>query len=191
VPTASFRITGFVQCVVQDPVVPQLLFMGADDGLYFSLNKGQSWARVPGKTSPHVPIMDLKIHATDHSLAIATFGRSLWVLDNLLPLRELAREPGKLNKSFVLFDAPDGVQAQMRSVDGIRFAADGEFKGDNRFPGIRIPVYLKPADPPAAKPAVADDVKDDKGKKGNKKKPAEPLAASVDTTSRKAPAVNI
>src|SRR5690606_10548214 len=83
------------------------------------------------------------------------------------------------------------VQAQMRSVDGIRFAADGEFKGDNRFPGIRIPVYLKPADPPAAKPAVADDVKDDKGKKGNKKKPAEPFAASVDTTSRKAPAVNI
>lgn len=138
------RITSFVQSVAQDPVESRLLFLGADDGLYISTDKGGTWSHVPGKVFPHVPVMDMKVHPADHSLAIATFGRALWVLDNLLPLRRLTRDAGALDKSFLLFPAPDGVQAQYRSVDGIRFAADSEFKGDNRSPGIRWPVYVKP-----------------------------------------------
>lgn len=142
----SSGISSFVQCIVQDPAVPNLLFLGADDGLYVSIDGGLAWARFPGSVFPHVSVMDLKIHPTDHSLAVATFGRSLWVLDNLLSLRALARDPGSGRKSFALYPAPAGVQAEMRSVDGIRFAADGEFKGENRYPGIRFPVYIKPAE---------------------------------------------
>jgi len=37
------QIKSFVQCIVQDPVEPNLLFIGADSGLYVSFNKGQSW----------------------------------------------------------------------------------------------------------------------------------------------------
>jgi hypothetical protein len=140
------QITSFVQCIVQDPVVPQLLFLGADDGLYLSTDKGTTWSRFPAKVFPRVSTMDLKIHPTDHSLAIGTFGRAMWVMDNLLPLRELARNRSVLEKSFVLFPTIQATQSPYRSVDGIRFTADAEFKGENRGGGARFLVYVKPAE---------------------------------------------
>jgi len=162
------RINSFVLSITQDPVEPDLLFLGADDGLYISTDKGKTWEQVPGKAFPHVPVMDMKVHPTDHSLAIATFGRAMWVLDNLLPLRRLAREGGLPDKPFVLFPAPDGIQAQYRSVDGIRFGADSEFRGDNRGPGIRWPVYVTPRSPEEAG-AKGDK---DKGEAKGEAKPA-------------------
>lgn len=138
------QVTSFVHCVAQDPVVPELLFLGADDGMYVSTDKGKSWARFPSKIFPRVPTLDMKIHPTDHSLAIATFGRALWVMDNILPLREIARNRSILDKPFQMFPTQDATQAQYRSVDGIRFTADAEFKGANRMGGAGIIAYVKP-----------------------------------------------
>lgn len=140
------QVTSFVHCVVQDPVMPDLLFLGADDGLYISSNKGQDWVLYPSKKFPRVPVTDLKINTQDHSLAIATFGRSLWVLDQLLFIRELAKNASAGDNTFKLYPAPPATQAQYRSVDGIRFTADAEFKGDNRAGGARFMVYVKPTD---------------------------------------------
>ena len=139
------QVTSFVQCIVQDPVVPGLLFLGADDGLYLSTDKGKNWTRFPAKVFPRVSTMDLKIHTTDQSLAIATFGRALWVMDDLLTLRQLATNRAVLDKSFTIFPVSEATQAEYRSVDGIRFTADAEFKGDNRRGGVVLPVYVKPA----------------------------------------------
>ncbi len=139
------QVTSFVQCIVQDPVVPGLLFLGADDGLYLSTDKGNNWSRFPAKVFPRVSTMDLKIHTTDQSLAIATFGRALWVVDDLLTLRQLATNRVVLDKSFTIFPVSEATQAEYRSVDGIRFTADAEFKGDNRRGGVVLPVYVKPA----------------------------------------------
>lgn len=178
-------ITSFVQCIVQDPVVPELLFLGADDGLYVSTDKGKTWARFPAKVFPRVSTMDLKIHPADHSLAIATFGRALYVLDNLLPLREIARNRSVLDKAFTFFPVTEATQASMRSVDGIRFTADAEFKGDNRMGGARIPVYVKPAgkkERPKAEPE-AEKVKPKK--KQDKAEEAKPVAMPADTTKKK------
>ncbi len=138
------QIHSFVQCIVQDPVVPELLFLGADDGLYVSLDRGKNWTRFPSTVFPHVSTMDMKIHPHEHSLVIGTFGRSLWVMDNLWPLRQLATDRSISEKVFTLFRATEAIQAQYRSVDGIRFTADAEYRGDNRGGGARIPVYVKP-----------------------------------------------
>jgi len=138
------QVTSFVQCIVQDPVVPGLLFLGADDGLYVSTDAGKNWTRFPAKVFPRVSTMDLKISTTDQSLAIATFGRALWVMDDLLTLRQLATNRTVLDKTFSFFPVPEATQAQYRSVDGIRFTADAEFKGDNRRGGAVLPVYVKP-----------------------------------------------
>ena len=140
------QVTSFVQSVVQDPVEPNLLFLGADDGLYVSFDKGTTWQRFPSKVFPRVSTMDLKIHPTDHSLAIGTFGRALWVLDNLLPLREIAKNRSVLDQSFNIYPIPEVTQASMRSVDGIRFAGAAEFKGENRGSQARMLVYVKPAE---------------------------------------------
>lgn len=144
--TNENQITSFVQAIVQDPVVPHLLFLGADDGLYVSIDKGANWNRFSAKVFPRVSTMDLKIHPQDHSLAIATFGRSLWILDNLLPLREIASDQSVLKKMFTFFDMPSARQTTYRSVDGVRFTADAEFKGENRIGGARYKIYIKPKD---------------------------------------------
>lgn len=181
------QITSFVQCVVQDPVVPGLLFLGADDGLYVSINKGAQWTRFPSKVFPKVSTMDLKIHPTDHSLAIATFGRALWVMDNLLPLRELARNPALLDKAFTLLPSTEAIQSQYRSVDGIRFTADAEFRGNNRSGGARILVYVKPKPKNVAlKPETPGTAKGKSGKMPEKSiEPDLPVVAVADTTKRK------
>lgn len=138
-------ITSFVHAVVQDPVVKDLLFIGAEDGLYFTLDHGKKWNKFPAKVFPYVPTTDLKIHPKDHSLAIGTFGRALWVMDNLMPLRAMAQTADVLQKPFKIYPSPAVNQASFRSVDGIRFTADAEYKGDNRGGGANFKVYVKPA----------------------------------------------
>jgi photosystem II stability/assembly factor-like uncharacterized protein len=179
------QITSFVHCIVQDPVVPDLLALGADDGLYVSLNKGQLWERFPAAGFPRVPVTDMKIHPVDHSLAIATFGRALFVLDRFSVLREIARQKGIPDQPFVMFPPTEATQAQYRSVDGIRFTADAEFKGDNRSGGAQIVMYVRPA---LTKKKEGTDVKPDAKqpvKKGGKE-PATDATAPVAQDTAKA-----
>jgi photosystem II stability/assembly factor-like uncharacterized protein len=138
-------IGSFVCSVVQDPVEPNLVFLGADDGLYVSFNGGTTWQKWYHKGLPSVQIMDMKIHPVEHDLILGTFGRAFQVLDDIRPLREIARTKGEvLNRDFAVFLAPDATLSQYRSVDGVRFTADAEFKGDNRSRGARFTVWKKP-----------------------------------------------
>ncbi len=179
------EVTSFVQCITQDPVVPNLLFLGADDGLYVSTDGGDHWSRFPAKVYPRVSTMDLKIHPTDHSLAVATFGRAMYVMDNLMALREIARNRSVTDKLFSLFPVPEATQASMRSVDGIRFTADAEFKGENRPGGMRIPVYVKPAEKKDKIPQAATEEKTTGKKKSEKVEEGKPQPAPADTTKKK------
>jgi photosystem II stability/assembly factor-like uncharacterized protein len=70
-----------------DPVRQGLLFVGTETGVFFSLDDGASWARMPGGM-PVVPVYDLKIKGSD--LVAGTHGRSFWILDDISPLRALA-----------------------------------------------------------------------------------------------------
>jgi photosystem II stability/assembly factor-like uncharacterized protein len=171
------QVTSFVQCITQDPVVPDLLFLGADDGLYVSTDKGMTWSRFPDKVYPRVSTMDMKIHPSDNSLCIASFGRALWVLDNLLPLRKIAQDRKVLEKSYTLFPAKDAVEASMRSVDGIRFSASAEFRGANRQNGAVFPVYVKPVEKKEPPKNIAPSTHDKPDKKeqmmADQPKPAE------------------
>jgi photosystem II stability/assembly factor-like uncharacterized protein len=191
------QITAFVQCIVQDPVVPELLFLGADDGLYMSLDMGASWSRFPAKVFPRVSTMDMKIHPTDNSLAIATFGRALWVLDNLSPLREMAKNRKLFDKSYTIFSPKNAIETSMRSVDGIRYSASAEFRGDNRRNGAIIPVYVKPVEkkepPKAVPPSDHEKLKDkeakakaeDKAKEEVEVEKSKPVSLPADSIKKK------
>ncbi|MEO6130470.1 MAG: hypothetical protein ABIQ02_01390, partial [Saprospiraceae bacterium] len=179
------EITSYVQCIVQDPVESGLLFLGADDGLYVSTDHGDHWTHFSAKVFPKASTSDLKIHPTDHSLAISTFGRSLWVMDNILPFREITHNNSILKKTFVFYPASPTVEASYRSVNGTRFTADGEFIGANRGGRADLLLYVKPAEKKdTSKIAV-------KEKSTAKKKPVildEPLntdTITVDSTKKK------
>lgn len=162
------KVSGFTLSVVQDPIEPKLLFLGTDQGLFLSIDKGNTWSKWTNGY-PSVPTQDMKIHPRDHDLIIATFGRAFWILDDIRPLREIARTGGKvLEQAFKVFPVPDAYQAAFKSYEGIRFSADGMFAGENKAPGAWITMwapYVKPAAPAAnAKPGAKEEKRPDQVK---------------------------
>jgi len=63
-----------------------LLFAGTESGVYVSFDDGVNWKSLRG-TMPNTPVHDLVIK--DDDLVIATHGRSFYVMDNIIPLREM------------------------------------------------------------------------------------------------------
>ena len=129
----------FVHVVREDPVNPNLLYLGTDVGLYLSLDQGQSWRKWENGF-PTVPVHDLKIHPRDRELIVGTHGRSLWIVDlaqlqGLTPDVIAAAEP-------VLFQPAAGLQYGSRSVGG-ESTGHSWFRGDNRPYGAEI-VYFNP-----------------------------------------------
>ena len=79
-----------VNVVREDPVNPDLLYVGTDRGVYVSLDRGDSWQALQ-QGLPNVPVHDLVVHPRDRELVAGTHGRSVWIVD-VLPLQELTRE---------------------------------------------------------------------------------------------------
>jgi photosystem II stability/assembly factor-like uncharacterized protein len=82
----------WVRVVREDPEVEGLLYAGTEFGVFVSFDDGAAWQRLQGDL-PATPITDLAVQAPRGDLAVGTQGRSFWVLDDLTPLRELARHP--------------------------------------------------------------------------------------------------
>jgi photosystem II stability/assembly factor-like uncharacterized protein len=192
------NVEGFCLSVVQDMEVPSLLFLGTDQGLYVSIDYGANWTHWPNAATPEgkpaagafpsVPVYDMKIHPRDADLIIATFGRAIWILDNIRPLREIARNGLKtLEAPLKLFPAQDGVLAEFRSYQGARFAAHETFEGDNKRPVVRIPVWSAPVKPTSPTPPVMPGKNEKEKKKGDKEadKPA-PKDTAAEAKDKKA-----
>ena len=76
-----------VRVVREDPKGKGLLFAGTDTGVYVSWDRGDHWQAL-SLNLPPTPITDLQVH--DNDLVISTFGRSLWILDDITPLRQIS-----------------------------------------------------------------------------------------------------
>jgi photosystem II stability/assembly factor-like uncharacterized protein len=77
--------TGSARVVREDPVRKGLLYAGTWNSVYFSLDDGDHWQTLQ-LNLPTTPVTDLDVHDTD--LVASTFGRSLWILDDITPLRQ-------------------------------------------------------------------------------------------------------
>ena len=84
--------------VVQDHVKPELLFVGSEFGVFFTVDGGDAWTKLKGG-APNIPFRDLVIQTRENDLVGATFGRSFYVLDDYTPLRSVTQsllEEGKV-----------------------------------------------------------------------------------------------
>jgi hypothetical protein len=79
--------------VLQDPIVPNLLFLGTDHGTYVSINDGERWDLM--SQIPNVASYDMAIHPRDHDLIVGTHGLSIFVLP-LEPIRKIADPDSKM-----------------------------------------------------------------------------------------------
>lgn len=125
------KITGYTLCVLQDPTEPNLIFVGSEQGLWVSLDNGTIFERWKHGFPP-VSTFDMAIQEREADLVIATFGRSLWVLDDIRPLRSLASAKGKISKPFTLYPSPMALQAQFTNPDGYEWSTWGLWEAPNR-----------------------------------------------------------
>ncbi|NNM04910.1 MAG: hypothetical protein HKO65_07380 [Gemmatimonadetes bacterium] len=122
---------GFVHTIEEDPINPNLLFVGTEFGLYFSLDRGEEWH--PWRHGfPPAPVRSLVVHPRDHDLVVGTHGRAIYVIDDIRPLRELAGTQGLLTLPLHLFEPPAAYLRSVSAVDGYHFAADAMFRGETR-----------------------------------------------------------
>ena len=137
-------VWGYTLCMVQDPVEPKLLFLGTEFGLYVSINGGKDWTKWTNGY-PTVSTMDLAIHPREHDLVIGTFGRAIWILDDIRPLRTLAKEGIQIvrEKAVHAFPAPPAYLAHIGEPNGYRSTGHGLFMGENRPYGALLSYYIK------------------------------------------------
>ncbi|SMP79070.1 Sortilin, neurotensin receptor 3 [Neorhodopirellula lusitana] len=75
-----------VWCVIEDHLDRDLLFVGTEFGLFFTVDGGAHW--IPLKNGvPPIAFRDLAIQRRDSDLVAATFGRGFFVLDDMSALR--------------------------------------------------------------------------------------------------------
>jgi hypothetical protein len=126
-----------VETVREDPVNPKLLYAGTHFGLFASFDQGTHWVRVGDM--PPVRVDDLQIHPRTSDLVIATHGRSIYVLDDSRPFRELT--PEIASKAAHLFS--------VRAVNGAyspsgfsEWNGKGVYRGANPAEGALFTVWV-------------------------------------------------
>ena len=163
---------------VQDPVTPNLMFLGTDGGLYVSIDAGRNWTQWD-HGFPHVSTMDMVIHPREHDLVIGTFGRAAYVLDDIRPLRKLAADGmSLLDRKVVLFEPPTAYHSINQQPSGTRFGGDGIYNGENRRGGGMISYYVN-------LPGKKEEPKVEEQTKKKKKKKTEEKPAKADSTKKK------
>ena len=130
--SSNLPIDYSVYVIKEDPIDKNLLFVGTEKSVYFSTNRGLSWEKL-GSNLPTVAIHDLVIHPRDGDLVVGTHGRSIWILDDISPLRFLNEENDKL--------LPTRVSTKWVKINTGRKQPFFEFRGENPPYGSIINYY--------------------------------------------------
>jgi photosystem II stability/assembly factor-like uncharacterized protein len=174
---ATPQIDGFVHVIEQDPVKRDLLFLGTEFALYVSFNGGKDWQKWTHGL-PTAPVRDLSVHPREHDLIIGTHGRSIYILDDISPLREIDE---KVLKKNYLFKPKAAVQFRTSSVSSYSTPADTSFMGQNRGPGAVVTYFYhpEPPDPAAVKDRKKEDAAESRERKGKEKKKSNQLKIEI------------
>jgi photosystem II stability/assembly factor-like uncharacterized protein len=176
----GIRADDYVHVVREDPTRAGLLYAGTEHGVYVSWDDGAHWQSL-SLNLPDVQVSDLVVEATD--LVIGTHGRSIYVLDDIAPIRErragadgrAAAAPLQLFTphvatrgvdsaaiQYALASRADTVRVEILDKDGkvIRtFVGGGDPKPDSAGAAKDSASKATPADSAgAAKPATPDTV---------------------------------
>lgn len=74
--------------IVQDHVNKDLMFIGTEFGLFFTVDGGDKWVELEGGM-PTISTRDVVIQRDEGDLVAGTFGRGIYILDDYSPLRSL------------------------------------------------------------------------------------------------------
>jgi len=147
--------------LVQDHVKKDLLFAATEFGVYFSSNGGGNWTKLKDGM-PTIPIRDITIQRRENDLVAGSFGRGIFILDDITPLRNFntsmntaeatlfpvktvpwyrqsSRVGSQGDAEWIAKNPPFGANFTYYMPEKIKSKKDlrkeKEKKGDGRFPG--------------------------------------------------------
>ena len=136
------KVKGYALCVLQDPVESNLIFAGTEHGLWVSFDNGATFQQWTAGYPP-VSTFDLAIQEREGDLVIASFGRALWILDDIRPLRKLAANKGNgFQAQLTLFQVPAAYQANMTPAPGYDWSTWGLWDAENRRAGASVSYFV-------------------------------------------------
>ncbi|MEP7236344.1 MAG: hypothetical protein ABI685_00700 [Ferruginibacter sp.] len=134
---------GTAYTIAEDHVNANLLFVGTEFGVYFSIDGGQEW--IPLKNGlPTIAVKDITIQKRENDLVLATFGRGFYVLDDYTPLRNFKKEDlSKVATIYPVKDALMFIESLPLGVRGKGFQGESFFTTPNPKVGAVFTYYLK------------------------------------------------
>ena len=137
------KVKGYALCVLQDPTEPNLVFAGTEQGLWVSLDDGKSFEQFKNNY-PSVSTFDLAIQEREADLCIATFGRAIYILDDIRSLRYAAANKAMMPKKLIVFESPVAYEANFKQAPGYEWSTWGMYEGQNRNGGAPYSFFVTP-----------------------------------------------
>jgi photosystem II stability/assembly factor-like uncharacterized protein len=132
----------FVHVVTEDPVRRGLLFAGTESGVYVTFDDGARW--LPLQTNlPHAPISWITVQPHFHDLVVSTYGRGIWILDDISPLEDPgfpALTGGAMAGAAMLFKPRPAYR--FRAQQGVISAPNSAVQVDSVPDGAGLTYYL-------------------------------------------------
>lgn len=133
---------GSVYGFAEDHVNPNLLFVGTEFGVFFTVDGGAKWIQIKAGL-PVIAVRDIAIQKTENDLVLATFGRGVYVLDDYSPLRQIKRE--SLQQQSALFPVKDALMYVRSGAPFSGFLGASYYTAPNPPYGAVFSYYLKEA----------------------------------------------
>ncbi len=126
-----------LRTVREDPRNGAVLYLGAEIGLFHTMDGGGRWTELRGGM-PTLAFNDLVVHPRENDLVLATHGRGIWILDQINALQELT--PEVMASPAHMFTIEPATQ--IRRAGGAAHAGDVHYRGENPPSGAIFDYWL-------------------------------------------------
>lgn len=127
--------------IVQDHVNKELLFIGTEFGVFFTVDGGKKWLELDGGI-PTISTRDVVIQRRENDLVVGTFGRGIYILDDYSPLRQLS-ETTMQQEDALLFAPSRPVKWFMLDTNHTDSDGDDRYIAQNPEHGATLTYFLK------------------------------------------------
>jgi photosystem II stability/assembly factor-like uncharacterized protein len=130
-------VNSSANCIVEDPIRKGMLYLGTENAIFVTWDDGGEWTRLHNNFPP-APVQWLAIQPTFNDLVVGTYGRGVWILDDVTPLRALDRARGKPTYFF----KPRPAYRFRNTTDAREIEPSGHVVGENPPYGADLDFWL-------------------------------------------------
>jgi|TARA_B110000467_G_scaffold129075_1_gene122787 photosystem II stability/assembly factor-like uncharacterized protein len=128
--------SSFVHVVREDNKMSGILYAGTDNALYLSVDDGDNWSKINNNLPP-APVYWISLQNHFDDMVVGTYGRGIYILDDISPFRELASSN---KKDIILMPIQDAYRFQ--NIQSMKNDGTSLIRGQNPAYGANIDFFL-------------------------------------------------